>query len=232
MEKKSIKNLWLSMASGISAFAVVFMLFCDAVTVEFGDMRTSLSCLDLMFGYEEKINGASYEFFGFSFMMVLTLLIALAGLVFLILSTMKKAEGKKQTVYKCITIGHFAATGILCFFMSSFVTQGKGLEQFYADMGLTEEANALACKIFMDCLETEYGAIACGILFLGAGTCCVVEMVKGTKQTAQEVATVATETAVADDTSAQKAEERSGAAETERTEQAAETSENTDEKTE
>ena len=232
MEKKNVKNFWLSMASGLSAFAVGFMLFCDAVTLELFGKSTSLSFLDLMFGYEEKMNGVSYEFFGFSFMMVLTLLIALAGLIFLALSTMKKAAGKKQTVYKCISIGCFAVSGVLCFFTSSFVTQGKGLEKFYADFGLNEEQNALACKMVMNSLETEYGAVACGILLLGAGACCVVEMMKGRKQTAQEVATMATETAVADETPAQNAEETNATTETETIEQAAETSENTDGKAE
>lgn len=182
MEK--FKKRLLAIAGGLAGFAIAFMLFADTVSMEIQGQGGTLNGTEVIFGYKES----GYQFFGFSFMNFLTILIGIVGVVFLAL-----AEKKKNKMYKYISIACFAVSGIMCFFTAEFVAQGKGMEKFYDDMGLSSAENKMACELMMGLLEPAFGAILGGIILLLASVAVILDVVyaKKAEENADRLAEVA-----------------------------------------
>lgn len=189
---ETFKKRLLAIAGGLAGFAIAFMLFADTVSMEIQGQGGTLNGTEVIFGYKES----GYQFFGFSFMNFLTILIGIVGVVFLAL-----AEKKKNKMYKYISIACFAVSGIMCFFTADFVVQGKGMEKLYEDMGLSSVQNKMACELVMSLLEPAFGAILGGIILLLASVAVILDVVYAKKAEANadrlaEVAAPAQENAV------------------------------------
>ena len=182
MEK--FKKRLLAIAGGLAGFAIAFMLFADTVSMEIQGKGGTLNGTEVIFGYKES----GYQYFGFSFMNFLTILIGIVGVVFLAL-----AEKKKNKMYKYISIACFAVSGIMCFFTADFVVQGKGMEKLYEDMGLSSAQNKMACELVMSLLEPAFGAILGGIILLLASVAVILDVVytKKAEENADRLAEVA-----------------------------------------
>ena len=152
-KKKFSLNLWYCCSAllALAALVMIFMVSVRVVDAVLGVEWYTLNGLQAAFGYKD----GNVEIFAFSFMNLLTLVFALAGLVLVVL---KACGVAKSSLFDFVTMGLFLVAGVFFFLMPSFAVSNLG-SAFVSKLGV--------------------GAILAGVLTLLAGcTLCVKALLK------------------------------------------------------
>lgn len=147
-KKKSNAGQLISFVSVILGIAALVMLFLPVVQVK--EIGTTYSGLNVTFGYKEKVVVAEAEIFKFSFMNLLTYILAAAGILFAILSALAKG-GKFASFISAVA---FLVAGVFFFLVISF--------------SVLPVEGALG-DAFKDTLALAYGSIVGGVASILAG---------------------------------------------------------------
>ena len=89
-KRKSSVGKPLSFVAAVLGVVAVVMLFLPAIGIK--DTDTTYTGLQITFGYKESLLGFEYTVFDFSFMNLLTYILAVVGIVFSVLSAMGKGS--------------------------------------------------------------------------------------------------------------------------------------------
>lgn len=168
MAKKKGLDLGLIL-SGVAALlglVAVCMLFAPAVGIK--DSETTYTGMNVVFGYSEKVLTKDVEIFTFSFMNLLTYVLALAGIVFAVLA----ALGKLGVISKIVSAACFVVAGIMFFCAVVFSALGEGADAVLT-IGSVLSGGKENAK---DMLTLAFGAILGGILSILAGAAVAVPM--------------------------------------------------------
>ena len=130
-KKKSKKNndiaKYTVFASVLLGIVAVVMIFLPAISIK--DSTTSYTGMQLAFGYSTSITSLfggteTLAYAGFSFMNLLTYILAIVGIVFTVLGAMGKG-GKFATFISAVA---FIASGVFFFLQGSFCVPLEGME--------------------------------------------------------------------------------------------------------
>lgn len=129
-KKKNVNNKQIAtLVSVLLGVIAVIMIFLPAIGVK--DSETTYTGLQIVFGYSEKTVLGTAEFFAFSFMNLLTYILAIAGVVFAVLSYL----GKGSKFASLIALVAFAIAGVFFFLQVAFCVPNEGLESIVSGMG-------------------------------------------------------------------------------------------------
>lgn len=154
-KRKSSVGKPLSFVAAVLGLVAVVMLFLPAIGIK--DTDTTYTGLQITFGYKESLLGFEYTVFDFSFMNLLTYILAVVGIVFSVLSAMGK--GSKFAAF--IAAAAFAVSGVFFFLSVSYTL-------------LNEDASKIISFVggdIKDALTLAYGAIIGGVASLLAAVC-------------------------------------------------------------
>lgn len=155
-KRKSSVGKPLSFVAAVLGLAAVVMLFLPAIGIK--DTDTTFTGLQITFGYKGKNSlGLEYTVFNFSFMNLLTYILAVVGIVFSVLSAMGK--GSKFAAF--IAAAAFAVSGVFFFLSVSYTLPNEGASKFISFVG----------GDIKDVLTLAYGAIIGGVASLLAAVC-------------------------------------------------------------
>ena len=131
------------------------MLFLPAIGIK--DTDTTYTGLQITFGYKDSLLGFEYTVFDFSFMNLLTYILAVVGIVFSVLSAMGK--GSKFAAF--IAAAAFAVSGVFFFLSVSYTLPNEDASKIISFVG----------GDIKDALTLAYGAIIGGVASLLAAVC-------------------------------------------------------------
>ncbi len=154
-KRKSSLGKPLSFVAAVLGLAAVVMLFLPAIGIK--DTDTTYTGLQITFGYKESLLGFEYTVFDFSFMNLLTYILAVVGIVFSVLSAMGK--GSKFAAF--IAAAAFAVSGVFFFLSVSYTLPNEDASKIISFVG----------GDIKDALTLAYGAIIGGVASLLAAVC-------------------------------------------------------------
>ncbi len=154
-KRKSSVGKPLSFVAAVLGLAAVVMLFLPAIGIK--DTDTTYTGLQITFGYKESLLGFEYTVFDFSFMNLLTYILAVVGIVFSVLSAMGK--GSKFAAF--IAAAAFAVSGVFFFLSVSYTLPNEDASKIISFVG----------GDIKDALTLAYGAIIGGVASLLAAVC-------------------------------------------------------------
>lgn len=154
-KRKSSVGKPLSFVAAVLGLAAVVMLFLPAIGIK--DTDTTYTGLQITFGYKESLLGFEYTVFDFSFMNLLTYILAVVGIVFSVLSAMGK--GSKFAAF--IAVAAFAVSGVFFFLSVSYTLPNEDASKIISFVG----------GDIKDALTLAYGAIIGGVASLLAAVC-------------------------------------------------------------
>ena len=154
-KRKSSVGKPLSFVAAVLGLAAVVMLFLPAIGIK--DTDTTYTGLQITFGYKESLLGFEYTVFNFSFMNLLTYILAVVGIVFSVLSAMGK--GSKFAAF--IAVAAFAVSGVFFFLSVSYTLPNEDASKIISFVG----------GDIKDALTLAYGAIIGGVASLLAAVC-------------------------------------------------------------
>ena len=154
-KRKSNLGKPLSFVAAVLGLAAVVMLFLPAIGIK--DTDTTYTGLQITFGYKESLLGFEYTVFNFSFMNLLTYILAVVGIVFSVLSAMGK--GSKFAAF--IAAAAFAVSGVFFFLSVSYTLPNEDASKIISFVG----------GDIKDALTLAYGAIIGGVASLIAAVC-------------------------------------------------------------
>ncbi len=154
-KRKSSIGKPLSFVAAVLGLAAVVMLFLPAIGIK--DTDTTYTGLQITFGYKESLLGFEYTVFDFSFMNLLTYILAVVGIVFSVLSAMGK--GSKFAAF--IAAAAFAISGVFFFLSVSYTLPNEDASKIISFVG----------GDIKDALTLAYGAIIGGVASLLAAVC-------------------------------------------------------------
>ena len=154
-KRKSSVGKPLSFVAAVLGLAAVVMLFLPAIGIK--DTDTTYTGLQITFGYKESLLGFEYTVFDFSFMNLLTYILAVVGSVFSVLSAMGK--GSKFAAF--IAAAAFAVSGVFFFLSVSYTLPNEDASKIISFVG----------GDIKDALTLAYGAIIGGVASLLAAVC-------------------------------------------------------------
>lgn len=154
-KRKSNLGKPLSFVAAVLGLAAVAMLFLPAIGIK--DTDTTYTGLQITFGYKESLLGFEYTVFNFSFMNLLTYILAVVGIVFSVLSAMGK--GSKFAAF--IAVAAFAVSGVFFFLSVSYTLPNEDASKIISFVG----------GDIKDALTLAYGAIIGGVASLLAAVC-------------------------------------------------------------
>ncbi len=160
-KRKSSVGKPLSFVAAVLGLAAVVMLFLPAIGIK--DTDTTFTGLQITFGYKGKVPslGLEYTVFNFSFMNLLTYILAVVGIVFSVLS----AVGKGSKFAAFIAAAAFAVSGVFFFLSVSYTLPNEGASKFISLI------ISFAGGDIKDVLTLAYGAIIGGVASLLAAVC-------------------------------------------------------------
>ncbi len=128
-KKKNYRNGFIASAiSVVLGIVAIVMLFLPAIAIK--DTETTYSGLQIVFGYKEKTIFKDVVYFEFSFMNLLTYLLAIGGVVFAILGVM----GKGSKFASFIALALFVLSAIFFFLQVAFCVPNKDLESIISGL--------------------------------------------------------------------------------------------------
>ena len=154
-KRKSNLGKPLSFVAAVLGLAAVVMLFLPAIGIK--DTDTTYTGLQITFGYKESLLGFEYTVFDFSFMNLLTYILAVVGIVFSVLS----AVGKGSKFAAFIAAAAFAVSGVFFFLSVSYTLPNEDASKIISFVG----------GDIKDVLTLAYGAIIGGVASLLAAVC-------------------------------------------------------------
>lgn len=154
-KRKSSVGKPLSFVAAVLGLVAVVMLFLPAIGIK--DTDTTYTGLQITFGYKESLLGFEYTVFDFSFMNLLTYILAVVGIVFSVLSAMGK--GSKFAAF--IAAAAFAISGVFFFLSVSYTLPNEDASKIISFVG----------GDIKDALTLAYGAIIGGVASLLAAVC-------------------------------------------------------------
>lgn len=154
-KRKSSVGKPLSFVAAVLGLAAVVMLFLPAIGIK--DTDTTYTGLQITFGYKESLLGFEYTVFNFSFMNLLTYILAVVGIVFSVLS----AVGKGSKFAAFIAVAAFAVSGVFFFLSVSYTLPNEDASKIISFVG----------GDIKDALTLAYGAIIGGVASLLAAVC-------------------------------------------------------------
>jgi len=154
-KRKSSVGKPLSFVAAVLGLVAVVMLFLPAIGIK--DTDTTYTGLQITFGYKESLLGFEYTVFDFSFMNLLTYILAVVGIVFSVLSAMGK--GSKFAAF--IAAAAFAVSGVFFFLSVSYTLPNEDASKIISFVG----------GDIKDALTLAYGAIIGGVASLLAAVC-------------------------------------------------------------
>ena len=154
-KRKSSVGKPLSFVAAVLGLAAVVMLFLPAIGIK--DTDTTYTGLQITFGYKDSLLGFEYTVFDFSFMNLLTYILAVVGIVFSVLSAMGK--GSKFAAF--IAVAAFAVSGVFFFLSVSYTLPNEDASKIISFVG----------GDIKDALTLAYGAIIGGVASLLAAVC-------------------------------------------------------------
>lgn len=154
-KRKSNLGKPLSFVAAVLGLAAVAMLFLPAIGIK--DTDTTYTGLQITFGYKDSLLGFEYTVFDFSFMNLLTYILAVVGIVFSVLSAMGK--GSKFAAF--IAAATFAVSGVFFFLSVSYTLPNEDASKIISFVG----------GDIKDALTLAYGAIIGGVASLLAAVC-------------------------------------------------------------
>lgn len=154
-KRKSNLGKPLSFVAAVLGLAAVVMLFLPAIGIK--DTDTTYTGLQITFGYKESLLGFEYTVFDFSFMNLLTYILAVVGIVFSVLS----AVGKGSKFAAFIAAAAFAVSGVFFFLSVSYTLPNEDASKIISFVG----------GDIKDALTLAYGAIIGGVASLLAAVC-------------------------------------------------------------
>ena len=154
-KRKSSVGKPLSFVAAVLGLAAVVMLFLPAIGIK--DTDTTYTGLQITFGYKESLLGFEYTVFDFSFMNLLTYILAVVGIVFSVLS----AVGKGSKFAAFIAAAAFAVSGVFFFLSVSYTLPNEDASKIISFVG----------GDIKDALTLAYGAIIGGVASLLAAAC-------------------------------------------------------------
>lgn len=150
-KKKNSTGKITALVSAVLGLVALVMIFLPAVGIKQSD--TTYTGLQVTFGYKETVPIiGDITIFEFSFMNLLTYLLALAGIVFSVLSAMGK--GSKFAAF--IAAGAFAVAGVFFFLPVSYCMPNAEASQVSSFFG----------GDIKEALTLAYGAIIGGVACL------------------------------------------------------------------
>lgn len=154
-KRKSSVGKPLSFVAAVLGLVAVVMLFLPAIGIK--DTDTTYTGLQITFGYKESLLGFEYTVFDFSFMNLLTYILAVVGIVFSVLS----AVGKGSKFAAFIAVAAFAVSGVFFFLSVSYTLPNEDASKIISFVG----------GDIKDVLTLAYGAIIGGVASLLAAVC-------------------------------------------------------------
>lgn len=154
-KRKSSVGKPLSFVAAVLGLVAVVMLFLPAIGIK--DTDTTYTGLQITFGYKESLLGFEYTVFDFSFMNLLTYILAVVGIVFSVLS----AVGKGSKFAAFIAVAAFAVSGVFFFLSVSYTLPNEDASKIISFVG----------GDIKDALTLAYGAIIGGVASLLAAVC-------------------------------------------------------------
>lgn len=154
-KRKSSVGKPLSFVAAVLGLVAVVMLFLPAIGIK--DTDTTYTGLQITFGYKESLLGFEYTVFDFSFMNLLTYILAVVGIVFSVLS----AVGKGSKFAAFIAAAAFAVSGVFFFLSVSYTLPNEDASKIISFIG----------GDIKDALTLAYGAIIGGVASLLAAVC-------------------------------------------------------------
>lgn len=161
MAKKNSMMKYAGFVAILLALAAIGFMFAPAIVYGTGDDPTTFTAFQTMFGYTKRIQigGGLYrdvQYFDFSFMVLLTLILIAAGIV---LSVMKMFVGGKSKLFTLITTACFIVAGVLLFMVIPLSVPHVYNEGSWAQYSLSKDNMTLG-----------WGAIVAAICSLIAGS--------------------------------------------------------------
>lgn len=153
-KKKFNLSTILTAVGALLGLAAFFMLFAPAIAVK--DSETTYTGLKVTFGMKQTFLGKEYTVWKFSFMNLLTYILALAGIVLALLNA--KKPGK---LFALISAACFLVAGIFFFCATSFASFNEDVSSLIAWAGGNVK----------DSLTLGAGSIVGGILSILAAIC-------------------------------------------------------------
>lgn len=131
MAKKKKNNFGAiaSILAVLLGLVAIVMIFLPSIGIK--DSETTYKGLQVVFGYKEQTLLGEAEIFGFSFMNLLTYILAGAGVVFAILGYL----GKGSKFASFIALCAFAVSAVFFFMQVAFCVPNKGLEDAVSGLG-------------------------------------------------------------------------------------------------
>ncbi len=160
-KRKSSLGKPLAFVAAVLGLAAVVMLFLPAIGIK--DTDTTYTGLQITFGYKESLLGFEYTVFDFSFMNLLTYILAVVGIVFSVLSAM----GKGSKFASFIAAAAFAVAGVFFFLSVSYTMPNEDASKIISAFGGN----------IKDALTLAYGAIIGGVAALLAALCNLCKIV-------------------------------------------------------
>lgn len=157
-KRKSNLGKPLAFVAAVLGLVAVVMLFLPAIGIK--DTDTTYTGLQITFGCKVPFLSHEYTIFNFSFMNLLTYILAVVGIVFSVLS----AVGKGSKFASFIAAAAFAVSGVFFFLSVSYTLPN-------------ENASRIISLIIAfvgdvkDVLTLAYGAIIGGVASLLAAVC-------------------------------------------------------------
>lgn len=158
-KRKSSIGKPLSFVAAVLGLVAVVMLFLPAIGIK--DTDTTYTGLQITFGYKESLLGFEYTVFDFSFMNLLTYILAVVGIVFSVLS----AVGKGSKFAAFIAAAAFAVSGVFFFLSVSYTLPNEDASKFISSI------ISFVGGDIKDVLTLAYGAIIGGVASLLAAVC-------------------------------------------------------------
>lgn len=167
-KKKKQQNNYLPLLSALLGIVAVVMIFLPAIAIK--DSDTTYTGLQVAFGYSPEVLGKKVEYFGFSFMNLLTYILVAVGVVFTVLGMF----GKGSKFASFISAVAFIVAGVFFFLTVSYSVPNENLEKVVSGIGsLFGESASLK-----DSLTLAVGSIIGGICSALAGLVSLVKVVK------------------------------------------------------
>lgn len=168
-KKKANKqiNVIVAFVAAVLGVAAICMMFLPAIGIK--DTDTTYTGMQVAFGYTEvtKVPVIGTEIkttiFNFSFMNLLTYLLALVGVVFSVLA----ALGKGSKFANFVAAAAFGVAGVFFFLTVQYSIPNEDLQKIFSSLGGDIKAN----------LTLAYGAIVGGVLSLVAALANLAKLV-------------------------------------------------------
>lgn len=159
-KKKKANNQLIQLVTlATIIFGVVALITMFLPTIGIKDTDTTFTGLQTAFGYSKDTLLGKATYFGFSFMNLLTYVLALAGVLIAVLGLVKNDFA--SAMFRLIATACFVASAIFFFTSVSFSTPNETLNTFVSGLGGN----------IKEALTLAYGAIMGGIAASLAAAC-------------------------------------------------------------